>query len=430
MATHQYIGARYVPKFFENPDGTNNWIESVPYEPLTIVTYLGNSYTSKKVVPPNININDHEYWVLTSNYNAQIEAYRSDVEELSIKFDGLNDKFNGLNDKVDGLDDKKIIFIGDSYLNTSKWALKTSNLLGLTEGVNAFWYAVGGEGFTVGVDNNGFLNNLKHFENMANKNLITDIIVMGGINDCVKGVGNYEVQVGIQNFANYAKLNYPNAKIYVGFIGKSKETYNQETITFYEYLYKTSSIDNGLIYLSGMEYTTRLDGDLSSDDLHPNESGGTEIARWLANWINKGSVDPMWIQKNMTFSKPTNFQSLSFSAFLNINDGKFTITINNIDITIPDSALVDFDADHDVLIATQNNIFVKLPYTIYLVAGVWADSSSTVGGWHVENCALTFTGNEIRLRMFPMGAAGWGVEHVRNISIKTLTVFGNAFDLA
>ena len=43
----QYIGARYVPKFFDN-NGSTEWVKGIGYEPLTIVTYLNNSFTSKK----------------------------------------------------------------------------------------------------------------------------------------------------------------------------------------------------------------------------------------------------------------------------------------------------------------------------------------------------------------------------------------------
>ena len=63
-ATHdrsiQYIGARYVPKFYLNPDydgadvRNNDWKEGVLYEALTIVTYNNDSYTSKKTVPEKI----------------------------------------------------------------------------------------------------------------------------------------------------------------------------------------------------------------------------------------------------------------------------------------------------------------------------------------------------------------------------------------
>lgn len=82
-AIRQYIGARYVPKFFDNGTGSAAWISGVEYEPLTIVTYLGNSYTSKKPVPANIGnpASNGEYWVATGNYNAQVEIYRQEVQD-------------------------------------------------------------------------------------------------------------------------------------------------------------------------------------------------------------------------------------------------------------------------------------------------------------------------------------------------------------
>lgn len=82
MSTRQYIGARYVPKIFNNPNGSAEWIKETSYEALTIVTYLGNSYTSKKPVPVNTDITNSEYWVITGNYNAQVEEYRKEVELL------------------------------------------------------------------------------------------------------------------------------------------------------------------------------------------------------------------------------------------------------------------------------------------------------------------------------------------------------------
>lgn len=74
--TRQYIGARYVPII----DGEYN-SEKV-YEPLTIVTYNGSSYTSKKSVPAGTLPTNTEYWSLTGNYNAQVEEYRQDVENV------------------------------------------------------------------------------------------------------------------------------------------------------------------------------------------------------------------------------------------------------------------------------------------------------------------------------------------------------------
>lgn len=76
----RYIGARYVPVFADPVE----WDNTLTYEPLTIVTYQGASYTSKQAVPVGIEITNDDYWVATGNYNAQVDAYRRDVQA----FDG------------------------------------------------------------------------------------------------------------------------------------------------------------------------------------------------------------------------------------------------------------------------------------------------------------------------------------------------------
>lgn len=75
MATTQYIGARYVPLFAEPIE----WDKTRQYEPLTIVTANGNSYTSRQFVPTGIEITNDAFWALTGSYNAQVEQYRKEV---------------------------------------------------------------------------------------------------------------------------------------------------------------------------------------------------------------------------------------------------------------------------------------------------------------------------------------------------------------
>ena len=76
MSVSQYIGARYVPLFAD----PLTWDITKTYEPLTIVYYQGNSYTSRQAVPAGIDITNDEYWAITGNYNAQIEQYRTEVQ--------------------------------------------------------------------------------------------------------------------------------------------------------------------------------------------------------------------------------------------------------------------------------------------------------------------------------------------------------------
>ena len=85
MATTQYIGARYVPLFFTNPDdNSNNWKSGVAYDPLTVVTDLNQSYTSKIPVPASVGrpSENPTYWIMTGAYNAQVEQYRQEVQQI------------------------------------------------------------------------------------------------------------------------------------------------------------------------------------------------------------------------------------------------------------------------------------------------------------------------------------------------------------
>lgn len=85
MANIQYIGARYVPIIYTNPDDNSaNWKSGVKYEALTIVTYNGDSYTSKKTVPDLVGdpASNPDYWVKTGDFNASLLALQQRVNRL------------------------------------------------------------------------------------------------------------------------------------------------------------------------------------------------------------------------------------------------------------------------------------------------------------------------------------------------------------
>lgn len=83
MAVREYIGARYVPIFADPAE----WNDTRNYEPLTIVLHAGNSYTSRQYVPAGIAISNEDYWLETGNYNAQVEAYRNEVQQFGNRID-------------------------------------------------------------------------------------------------------------------------------------------------------------------------------------------------------------------------------------------------------------------------------------------------------------------------------------------------------
>lgn len=87
VGTRQYTGARYVPIFGRAGETDIYWNDSDAYEPLTIVLYQGDSYTSRRYVPRGIDIHDTDYWVITGRYNAQVEQYRQQVLAMGTQVD-------------------------------------------------------------------------------------------------------------------------------------------------------------------------------------------------------------------------------------------------------------------------------------------------------------------------------------------------------
>lgn len=118
LINRQYVGARYVPKI------VGEWNKSLKYEALSIVTYKGNSFTSKIPVPSGVDINDKNYWINTGNYNAQIEnfitLFNQKTEYATPEMFGAVG--NGIHDDTEAiqlcLNSGKHIFMSQKYLIT------------------------------------------------------------------------------------------------------------------------------------------------------------------------------------------------------------------------------------------------------------------------------------------------------------------------
>lgn len=128
MANNVYIGMRYVP-IFDGP-----WVNTKSYEPLVIVEYGNNTYTSKKPVPVGTLPTDSTYWALTGNYNGQISA-------LNTRVDALETEVNENVSLDNYFKNKKIVIYGDSISSRSN---SYANVLSNDYGLNITNRAVGG----------------------------------------------------------------------------------------------------------------------------------------------------------------------------------------------------------------------------------------------------------------------------------------------
>lgn len=114
MGRRQYIGARYVPKYFDW-NGSPEWRSGVAYEALTIVARNGYNYTSKIPVPSNIGApeDNPEYWVVTGMSNEQIESLRQDLTTAQGDITELKEDLN----EITG--NSAIPYTINGYYNTS-----------------------------------------------------------------------------------------------------------------------------------------------------------------------------------------------------------------------------------------------------------------------------------------------------------------------
>lgn len=101
----QYIGARYVPLFADPIE----WNDQREYEPLTIVTNQGNSYTSRQFVPKGVPITNEMFWATTGNYNAQIEQYINQVKQYAQEVDTMRVDISNLSNKVETISSQDYI---------------------------------------------------------------------------------------------------------------------------------------------------------------------------------------------------------------------------------------------------------------------------------------------------------------------------------
>ena len=90
-----YVGHRYVPKIM------GDWDNSQIYEPLSIVQYQGNSFTSRQYVPSGVELNNEEFWASTGNYNAQVEHYRQEVTNVNNEVVNARNGEANLKDRLD-----------------------------------------------------------------------------------------------------------------------------------------------------------------------------------------------------------------------------------------------------------------------------------------------------------------------------------------
>ena len=200
MPNLQYIGARYVPEVFKNPDdGSAAWKSGVSYENLIIVTYLDDSYTSRKPVPSSVGdpASNPDYWAKTGDFNAALTSLSNRMTTAE----------NNISDMLSGcyLAGKNVVVYGDS---TVQYNHSYMNLACDAVGATCTNRAVGGTRMSRGSDNGASL--------IAAANDIADfdyVFLCYGTNEWQHSANVDELRQDVNTLINAVYSKDPAAKI-------------------------------------------------------------------------------------------------------------------------------------------------------------------------------------------------------------------------
>lgn len=383
LINRQYVGARYVPKVM------GVWNKALQYEALSIVTYKGNSFTSKIPVPPNIDISNETYWVNTGNYNAQVEAYRT--ETLQLKSDLNNETTNRKN-----ADKDNILWIGDSYSVNYNHKLP-NGVRYMLNAKNWYEYSKGGAGFAgawAGLCFNDLIEQAKKELSDSQKEMIKYVYIVGGAND--SSFNWTQLKDKVVSTVQNARNSFPNAQVCFIFASCAYNTY-QDLFT------KTKNManDNYVPCIFALPYYYLTGEFYNSDNLHFTETatnyiinvissllcGSTYIPTVAAN-VAKSCFEGWKCNNNLQVSAPTGVLKIS-SPYMSLSrDTAEAFPKDQYSNTILLKSVPISDANRAVLPLTPTTLYVNIKingthYNDYLECTL--DKSTNQLVWTTDN---------------------------------------------
>ena len=370
--TLQYVGARYVPVFADPVE----WSADRPYEHLMMVQNQGNTYISKQAVPVGIPLpspeRSNDYWVLMSDWNAQIEQYREEVElfdgritqnaediadtahDLEVIANKLPaDSFSStvtvageIRKKADVI--KKAVLIGDSYLREYSGNNGWGTEFETQTGFQCTRFKAGGAGFVrpgdvpghepeAGLNFVGMIDKAGTTIDEIQRNQMDYVVCVGGINDLQSGKTESEIRSAVNNFCNKARGYFPNARIFIAMPICSHEYMGNNTIrALLRNLQGTITGGANIAYYSNTWFQT-LDWATYNrgDDIHPSNTGYAYLGKLLARAVFEPELSRPYSQSDAVLNAWAETVLPGFSnwaEFVNseiaFRDGTYYVALN------------------------------------------------------------------------------------------------------
>ena len=274
------------------------WVGDNLYKTTTAISAGDTIASGTNVTESNINVRIREIMnALTAGLSSVRTDFTAADDDIRLDFHAAdssirntinanqsanNARFTAIENQLVSLQDKYYIFVGDSFAegwtpdgNTTPFPILFKNKNNIPND-HFFNINVGGAGFVNGTTYLQQLTSL--YSQIPDRTKITDIFVIGGRNDF--GKGNQEILDAKTAFINYAKLNYPNAVVHVGCVGRSFEYITATEMqyqynNYFAYCWKTEELGGTNMY----NLPTCLDDStfFASDMKHPNQNGQDAI---------------------------------------------------------------------------------------------------------------------------------------------------------
>lgn len=383
LINRQYVGARYVPKVM------GEWNKKLRYEALSIVTYMGNSFTSKVAVPPNIDIGNTDYWVNTGNYNAQVEAYRTETAQVKTALN--NEIANRKN-----ADKDNILWIGDSYSENYNHKLP-NGVRNMLNAKNWYEYSKGGAGFAgswAGANFNDLIERAKSEMSDTQKEMIQYVYIVGGAND--SSFPWTQLKDKVVSTVQNARNSFPNAQVCFIFASCAYDTYS-------DLFTKTKNManDNYVPCIFAMPYYYLTGAFYNPDNLHFTEKATNYIINVISSLLCGSSYIPTvtanvakacfdgWKTANqLQISAPTGTLKISSPYMMLSKDTEEAFPKDEYNNTILLKSVPISDANREVFPLSPTRLYVDIKingtnYTDYLECSL--DKSTNQLVWTTDN---------------------------------------------
>lgn len=399
-------------KVVNNITFSGQWDITKQYPAWTIVSDNNIGYVSIQPVPVGITLSNGDYWVEVIDYTAQIAGLQQRVIDLENRADGFDTDITNINKTLSKLimSERNFLFVGDSYASqTATWVTPCVSAAGIVNYTNL---AITGTAFFDGT----FLGQISGYT--GNRDEVTDIVVGGGLNDAKFNTVNADYNTckqAIIDFATYAKTNYPNARLWLAFMGNalddapllSGRTYDKRI--WAKWCYELVGREYGFNIITGADEAlgTNVDN-FNSDHIHPATSGASAIGFCIANVL--AGYEPVRIYPELKVSlTPVGNNTI-------VNPSAVTYASNNgmIDITISEPFAIQIGQDNPSF-SSPTKIDLVTMHQLYFNKRCVIPVMARFDNYNLKNfqnvpMVLIFEGNKISCQCDMINSSNTGFE--------------------